>query len=87
MSVECATCTPYACRLGRIDAAPEGCPMRGAFPDFAALYAEPMRTLAYHAARIEAEGYRRWTRVREVIELAHRMGFHRLGVAHCHGDG
>jgi uncharacterized metal-binding protein len=88
MSVECATCKPLACRLGRIDAAPEACPMRGPFPDFTTLYAaEPMRMLAYHAARVEAEGYCRWTRAREVIELAHRMGYRRVGVAHCRDMG
>jgi uncharacterized metal-binding protein len=88
MTVECATCKPFACRAGRIDAAPEGCPMRGAFPDFSSLYAtEPMRALAYHAARVEAEGYCRWTRAREVVELAHRMNYGRIGVAHCRDMG
>jgi uncharacterized metal-binding protein len=58
--------------------------MRGPFPDFEALYRdEPTRALACHAARVEAEGYGRWTRVREVVELAHRMGYRRIGVAHC----
>ena len=55
MSVECAICKHYACRVGRIDAAPASCPMHGPFPDFDSLYAdEPTRRLAYHAARVEA---------------------------------
>jgi uncharacterized metal-binding protein len=84
VSIECATCSRYACRVGRLDAAPGSCPMRGPFPDFEELYAdEPRRRLAYQAARVEAEGYGRWTRLREVSELARRMGYTRLGIAHC----
>lgn len=84
MAVECAECRPFACRVGRVDLAPETCPMHGPFPDFEALYAdEATRTLAYHAARVEADGYCRWTRIREVRELARRMGYRRIGLAHC----
>jgi uncharacterized metal-binding protein len=58
--------------------------MRGPFPEFEILYAsERARRLAHHAARVEAEGYGRWVRVRELAELAERMGYSRLGVAHC----
>jgi uncharacterized metal-binding protein len=58
--------------------------MRGPFPAFEALYAsDAARRLAYHAARVEAEGYCRWTRVREIVELAKRMGYRRIGLAHC----
>ena len=57
MALECATCRPYACRAGRIQAAPEGCPMHGPFPAFESLYAgEATLRLAYHAARVEVEG-------------------------------
>jgi uncharacterized metal-binding protein len=58
--------------------------MHGAFPPFNELYGrEQDRRLAYHAACVEAEGYRRWTRIREVAELSRRMGFRRLAMAHC----
>ncbi|MFP4624469.1 MAG: DUF1847 domain-containing protein [Gemmatimonadota bacterium] len=84
MAVECARCDRYACRVGRLDATPENCPMRGSFPEFDVLYAsERARLLAHHAARVEADGYGRWVRVREVVELSRRMGYSRLGVAHC----
>jgi uncharacterized metal-binding protein len=57
---------------------------RGTFPGFEELYSsEERRRMAYEAARIEAEGYCRWTRIREVLEFARRMGYTRLGIAHC----
>ena len=84
MPVECAQCRRYACRTGRLDALPEACPMHGPFPDFESLYQEAStREFAYHAARIEAEGYARWTRVEEVVQSARRLGMKRLGIAHC----
>jgi uncharacterized metal-binding protein len=84
MPVQCATCTPHVCRLGQVDTAPDSCPMHGPFPSFEDLYApEAARRLAYQAARIEAEGYCRWTRVHEVVELSRRMGYGRIGLAHC----
>jgi uncharacterized metal-binding protein len=58
--------------------------MRGAFPDFDALYAsEGVRRLHYHATRVESLGYGRWPRVREIVEVSRRVGYGRLGVAHC----
>lgn len=83
MVVECAACERYACRAGRIDAAPDGCPMHGPFPEFDLLYAsEDVRRLHLHATRVEGEGYGRWPRIREVVEVATRMGYRRIGVAH-----
>jgi uncharacterized metal-binding protein len=84
MAIECAKCASHACRLGRADVAPSTCPMRGPFPPFESLYlTEDVRRLAYHAARVEAEGYCRWTRVHEIVELARRMNYQRIGLAHC----
>ncbi|NIQ52148.1 MAG: DUF1847 domain-containing protein, partial [Gammaproteobacteria bacterium] len=58
--------------------------MLGPFPEFETLYADgSTRSLAYHAACVEAEGYGRWTRIREIAELAGRMSYLHLGVAHC----
>jgi uncharacterized metal-binding protein len=58
--------------------------MHGPFPSFEALYStDASRRLAYHAARVEAEGYCQWTRLREVGELSRRMGYRRIGLAHC----
>ncbi|MCG6954903.1 MAG: DUF1847 domain-containing protein [Gemmatimonadetes bacterium] len=84
MSLECASCDVYACRVGRVDATPDDCPMRGPFPSLEELYdTDGARRLLYHSALVEAEGYGRWTRVREIAELAHRMEYHRLGVVSC----
>lgn len=43
------------------------------------------RKLAQVAAEVEAAGYRQWPRVRETVEFARRMGFHKLGIATCVG--
>lgn len=85
MTTQCAHCNVYACRAGHTDAAPENCPMQGGtFPSFEELYgSEDRRRMAYESARIEAEGYCRWTRVREVLEFSRRMGYERIGIAHC----
>jgi uncharacterized metal-binding protein len=32
---------------------------------------------------VESEGYCRWTRVEEVCQFAHGMGFHKIGIATC----
>jgi uncharacterized metal-binding protein len=37
------------------------------------------------AAQVELEGYCRWTRVREIMEFARRMGYTHLGIATCVG--
>lgn len=37
------------------------------------------------AADVEYEGYCRWTRIREIVEFARRMGYHKLGIATCVG--
>ena len=41
--------------------------------------------LAQVAAEVEAAGYRQWPRVRETVEFARRMGFHKIGIATCVG--
>ena len=37
------------------------------------------------AADVEYEGYCRWTRIREIVEFARRMGYRKLGIATCVG--
>jgi len=86
MSLQCAKCKSFACRTGHSDAVPEDCPMNADFPQFDELYAtDDRRDAAYQSALVEALGYCRWTRLREIAEFAERMGYARVGVAHC-GD-
>lgn len=84
MYVHCARCKTFVCRAGRPDVAPEDCPMHGDMPDVASLYADAgRRRLAQGSAAVEGLGYGRWTRLREVAELAQRMGYGRIGVGYC----
>ena len=84
MTIQCAKCKYYACHRGRPDAAPDDCPMHGAFPAFGELYSEPeRRRMAYQSAVVEGVGYGRWNRLREIGEFAERMGIRRIGMAYC----
>jgi uncharacterized metal-binding protein len=50
----------------------------------AGLYEDPfVQRVAQESARVEAEGYCRWTRVEEICEFARKMGFTRIGIATC----
>jgi uncharacterized metal-binding protein len=47
-------------------------------------YADPFtRQIAQESARVESEGYCRWTRVEEVCQFAKKMGFKKIGIATC----
>jgi uncharacterized metal-binding protein len=84
MSSACAKCKSFVCRVGRVDAVPDNCPMKADFPDFADLYSTPEALrLAHQSAILEAVGYCRWTRVREIAEFATRMEYERLGIGYC----
>ncbi len=86
----CAYCPPTvrACRQGESDARGPGfCPGKvdpATQADARAGYADPeTRRVALESARVEAEGYCRWTRVEEVIQFAKKMGFRKIGIANC----
>ena len=86
----CAYCPSRvrACRQGEADTRGPGfCPGK-VDPDTQARartrYLEPeTRRVAQESARVEAEGYCRWTRVEEVVQFAKRMGFRKIGIANC----
>jgi uncharacterized metal-binding protein len=44
-----------------------------------------LRRMAVESARTEAAGYCKATRVEEIMDFARRMGWGRLGIAHCVG--
>jgi uncharacterized metal-binding protein len=84
----CATCDVYVCRTGRVDVAPDECPIRVSpeIVDTREYYREPsVREVARHSALVESEGYCQWTRVEETMEFARRLGVRTLGLAFCVG--
>ena len=81
---QCAGCGSAACCEGEDGPFPESCPTRDLDRDAAiGAYSAGDGELARHAARVEARGYGRLTRVEEIMDFARRCGFSRLGVAHC----
>jgi uncharacterized metal-binding protein len=46
---------------------------------------DDLRRMAVESARTEAAGYCKSTRVEEIMDFARRMGWKRLGIAHCAG--
>ena len=86
----CAHCRVVAC---------EAAPGEKSPPRFCPAVAEPevlaevekayldedLRRMAVESARTEAAGYGVATRVEETMDFARRMGWRRLGIAHCVG--
>lgn len=85
--MSCPVCASRACCEGGEGPFPKDCPT----PDLdreALLeqYGDPVDgDLAREAARVEAAGYCRLTRIEEIMDFARRCGFLRLGLAHCIG--
>ena len=88
---DCAACRVAACTAAPgTKPASKFCPMPAAadlLGEVRSHYLEDdgLRKLAQESARTEAAGYCRSTRVEEVMDLARRMGWHHLGIAHCVG--
>ena len=86
----CAYCPPSvrACREGEAaERGPGFCPAKvdpQAQAAARSLYGDPeTRRIAQESARVEAEGYCKWTRVEEIVQFAKKMGYHKLGIASC----
>ena len=86
----CAYCPPTirACRHGESDTRGPGfCPSKvdeAALEGAEAMYGDPfVREVAHASALVESEGYCKWTRVEEIVALAKKLGFKRLGIATC----
>lgn len=85
----CAKCKTLACISGQKNIIPENCPMvlenellektQKEYLD------EELKNIACSAARVEAEGYCRWTRIEEIIAFARQASFKRIGLAYCIG--
>ena len=77
-------------RRAGIESSPRSCPMLaepGLLGEVKEDYAADvsLHQIALESARTEAAGYGRATRVEEIMDFARRMGWHRLGIAHCVG--
>jgi uncharacterized metal-binding protein len=86
----CAYCpeTVRACRLGEsAERGPGFCPSKvdqDGIDGAANAYADDeTRRISQVSAQVEAEGYCKWSRVREVCEFAKRMGYKKIGIASC----
>ncbi len=86
----CAYCpgTVRACRQGEAEERGPGfCPSK-VDPDpqglARAVYDDPeTRRIAMESAKVEAEGYCKWTRVDEIVQFARKMGYRKIGIANC----
>lgn len=86
----CAYCPPSvrACRQGESETRGPGfCPSKvdqDGIDCASSLYTDPFtRRIAQESARVESEGYCRWTRVEEVCQFAKKMEFKKIGIATC----
>jgi len=87
---DCVHCGAHACQVEPDTAVyPESCPIvcqEEALTAARRRYQEAgLRALAQAAARTEAAGYCRETRIEEVMSFARRLNAHRLGLAFCIG--
>ncbi len=85
----CAECGPYACASGDKKKAPASCPMEQSSKTLDRVqkeYHKPeILNMAQNAARVEQEGYCRWTRVEEIMIFARKAGYKKIGLAYCVG--
>jgi len=84
----CAHCKIWACATGEREKMPKNCPMRNMdmVSRVKAEYDAPEnRDFYITASAMESEGYCRWPRVQETIELCRRMGYKKIGLAFCKG--
>lgn len=86
----CAYCPPTvrACRAGDGDTRGPGfCPSKvddEGIDEATLVYQDDfVHAVAHASALVESEGYCKWTRVEEVVALAKKLGFTRLGIATC----
>lgn len=86
----CAYCPPTvrACRHGESELRGPGfCPSKMDEEGIEAAlekYADPfVHRVAAVSARVESEGYCKWTRVEEICAFAKKMGFKKIGIATC----
>lgn len=88
MHYTCASCTVYACSGPDHSKMPANCPMKNGemMAEIMKAYEEPENHKFYvTCSALEAEGYCKWPRLKETVELCSRMGYRRIGLAFCRG--
>jgi len=82
-------CAKPLCHFGITEGVPGFCPGNNREEDLSAarmaLRDEEVRRVAREASWVEGVGYGKWTRVKEVVELAKRLEVERIGIAFCIG--
>ena len=82
----CAYCAKKPCTKNSTEGAPKDCPGYTHSPEeMLGLYSEEEKKEAFASALTEAENYCRATRVEEIMDYAHKCGYHKLGLAFCAG--
>lgn len=82
----CASCKECACEKQDRSTMPKNCPVREGekMREILSRY-EPVHDFFAACAKVEAEGYCQWPRLRETVELCRKMGYKKLGLAFCGG--
>ena len=80
----CDACHVHGCITHALENLPKNCPcLQEERPG--QLYTGEEYTIAHNAALVESEGYGRNTRVEEIMDFAHKCGYHKIGLAFCSG--
>lgn len=86
--LNCAKCGKYLCRKGNTEQLPKDCPIpqnKELYEESVLQYQQDPKQLACRSAQVEAAGYGKWPRVREIVEFAKSAGYTKLGLAFCIG--
>ena len=84
----CDTCTVFSYKKHNFEKMPDNCPMqnRENYPAIMKEYEkEENKEFFINCALVEKEGYGKWNRVREIIELCRKMNYKKVGLAFCIG--
>lgn len=82
----CSSCALHTCEKPEKGVYPKNCPVaEKEFMDRIKDMYEPYLDFFSNCSRVEAEGYCRWPRLRETVELCAKMGYKKLGLAFCAG--
>lgn len=84
----CADCGVCVCGTGQHENMPKNCPIRNQKmmdTSLSVYQTEEFHRFYVVSAEVEAIGYTKWPRLKETIEFAKRMGYHKIGMAFCAG--